>query len=180
MMRTSEPPHWIASQAAVEPLPRAQEFLRVGRLAFEPRFVVQVRSRRAPGRTDLADDLSGLDGLADANVDRQQVTVAARQSVAVIDVDRAAIAAAPAGGGHRAVGGGAHRVAGLAMEVEPGMHGRPAQEWVDGDAAERAREPGDLCAGDLNAMKLALEAHGVLGHLRRDERTAHRGTVAGR
>src|SRR5262245_20268287 len=158
-----------------------------------------MRSRRAPGRTDLADDLSGLDGLADANVDRRQVTVAARQSVAVFDVDRAAIAAAPAGGGHRAVGGGAHRVAGLAMEIEPGMHGRPAQEWVDadaearlqidlavdrlahGNAAQRAREPGDLCARDLNAMKLPFEAHGLLGHLRGDERTAHRaGGVAGR
>src|SRR5262245_62717136 len=151
-----------------------------------------MRSRRAPGRTDLADDLSGLDGLADANVDRRQVTVAARQSVAVINVDRAAIAAAPAGGGYPAVGGGAHRVAGLAMEIEPGMHGRPAQEWVDadaearlqidlavdrlahGNAAERAREPGDLCARDLDAMKLPFEAHGVLGHLRGDEWTAHR------
>src|SRR5262245_2813948 len=199
MMRTSEPPHWIASQAAGEPLPRAQEFLRVDRLAFKPRFVVQVRSGRAPGRADVADDLSGLDGLADANGDRRQVTVAGRQSVAVIDVDRAAIAATPARGGHRAVGGGAHRVAGLAMEIEPGMHGRPAQEWVDADAearlrielavnrlahgngAERAREPSDLRTRDLNAMKLALEAHGVLGHLRGDERTAHRaGTVAGR
>src|SRR5262245_64069756 len=115
----------IASQAALEPLPRAQEFLRVGRLAFEPRFVVQVRSRRAPGRTDLADDLSGLDGLADANGDRRQVTVAGRQSVAVIDVDHAAVAAAPARGGHGAVSGGAHRVAGLAMESEHGLPGRP-------------------------------------------------------
>src|SRR5262249_60929116 len=82
----------IASQAAGEPLPCAQEFLRVDRLAFEPRFVVQVRSRRAPGRTDLADDLSGLDGLAEANVDRRQVTVAARQSGAAIDVDPPAAA----------------------------------------------------------------------------------------
>src|SRR5215475_5038364 len=199
MMRTSEPPHWIASQAAVEPLPRAQEFLRVGRLAFEPRFVVQVRSRRAPGRTDLAYDLSGLDGLADANGDRRQVTVAGRQSVAVIDVDHAAVAAAPARGSHRAVGGGVHRIPGLAMDIEAGMHGRPAQEWVDADAearlqielavdrlahgngAERARESGDLRARDLNAMKLALEVHGILGHLRGNERTAHRaGTVAGR
>src|SRR5262249_35287470 len=73
------------------------------------------------------------------------------------------------------------------------------REWVDADAearlrielavdrlahgngAERAREPSDLRTRDLNAMKLALEAHGVLGHLRGDERTAHRaGTVAGR
>src|SRR5262249_56983608 len=108
-------------------------------------------------------------------------------------------AAAPARGGHGAVGGGAHRIAGLAMEIEPGMQGRRAQEWVDayaearlqielavdrlahGNGAERAREPGDLRARDLDAMNLALEAHGVLGHLRGDERTAHRaGTVAGR
>src|SRR5215475_11918846 len=199
MMRTSEPPHWIASQAAGEPLPRAQEFLRVDRLAFEPRFVVQVRSGRAPGRADVADDLSGLDGLADANGDRRQVTVAGRQSVAVIDVDRAAIAATPARGGHRAVGGGAHRIAGLAVEIEPGMHGRRTQKRVHTDAearmqlelavdrlahgngAQRAGEPRDLRARDLNAMKLALEAHGVLGHLRGDEWTAHRdGDLAGR
>src|SRR5262249_60627755 len=92
----------IASQAAGEPLPRAQEFLWVDRLAFEPRFVVQVRSGRAPGRADVADDLSGLDGLADANGDRRQVTVAGRQSVAVIDVDHAAVAAAPAPAPHPA------------------------------------------------------------------------------
>src|SRR5262249_23928562 len=171
----------------------------VDRLAFEPRFVVQVRSRRAPGRTDLADDLPGLDRLADANGDRRQVAVAGRQSVAVIDVDHAAVAAAPARGGHGAVGGGVHRIAGLAMEIEPGVQGRRAQEWSDADAeaglqielavdrlahgngAESAREPGDLRACDLDAMKLALEAHGILGHLRGNERTANRaGTVAGR
>src|SRR5262249_56483221 len=80
---------------------------------------------------------SGGGGRASGNLDRREVTVGARQSVAVSDVDRAAIAAAPAGGGHRAVGSGAHRVAGLAMEIEPGMHGRLAQEWVDADAEAR-------------------------------------------
>src|SRR5215470_126166 len=178
-------------------LPRAQEFLRVDRLAAQPRFVVQVRSGRASGRTDLADDLPGPDGLADVNVDRRQMTVAGRQSVAVINVDHAAAAAAPARGGHRAVGGGAHRIAGLAVKIEPSMHGRPAQERVDADAearlqielaldrlahgngAQRAREPTDLRARDLDAVKLPLEAHRTLGQLRRDEWTAERaGTVA--
>src|SRR5262249_12680359 len=119
--------------------------------------------------------------------------------VAVLVGSGGARAAAAAGGGHRAVGGGAHRVAGLAMEIEPGMHGRPAQERVEadaearlqielavdrlahGNAAERAREPSDLRARDPDAMKLPFEAHGVLGHLRGDEWTAHRaGSVAGR
>src|SRR5439155_834067 len=83
------------------------------------------------------------------------------------DVDRAAVATTPARGGHRAVGSGAHHVAGLAVEIKPGMHGRPAQERVDADAearlqielavdrlahgngAQRAREAGDLRARDL-------------------------------
>src|SRR5262249_61500412 len=131
-------------------------------------------------------------GVAAATGDRRGVTVGGRHPVAVTAAARAAIAATPARGGHRAVGGSAHRVAGLAMEIEPGMHGRPAQEWVDADAearlrielavnrlahgngAERAREPSDLRTRDLDAMKLPFEAHGVLGHLRGDERTAHR------
>src|SRR5258708_37046600 len=98
-----------------------------------------------------------------------------------MDVARGAIAAAPARGGHRAVGSGAHCVPGLTVEVEPGMHGRPAQERVDadaearlqielavarlgyGDAAQRARGPGGLWARDLDALKLAREAPGILG-----------------
>src|SRR5262249_60938099 len=48
-----------------------------------------------------------------------------------------------------------------------------------GNRAQRAREPSDLCARDLDAVKLALEAHRTLGQLRRDEWTAERaGTVA--
>src|SRR5262245_47057916 len=85
------------------------------------------------------------------------------------------------------------------MEIEPGMHGRRTQKRVHTDAearlqielavdrlahgngAQRAGEPRDLRARDLDAMKLALEAHGVLGHLRGDEWTAHRdGDLAGR
>ena len=98
-----------ALRCAVELLSRAQEFLRVDRLAAHPRLVVQVRSGRAPGRTDLADDLPGPDRLADAHVDRREVTVAGGQAVAVVDVDHPAVAAAPARGRHLAVGGGAHR-----------------------------------------------------------------------
>src|SRR5262249_50939427 len=84
------------------------------------------------------------------------------------------------------------------MEIEPGMQGRRAQEWIHahaearlqielavdrlahGNGAERAREAGGLRARGLGAMKLALEAHGLLWHLRGNERTGDRaGTGAG-
>src|SRR5436190_5908457 len=64
------------SERAGEPGARAQEFLRIDWLAFEPRLVVQVRTGRATGRTDLAQDLPAFDRLADTNVDRGEVTVA--------------------------------------------------------------------------------------------------------
>src|SRR5262249_11905524 len=48
-----------------------------------------------------------------------------------------------------------------------------------GNGAQRAREPTDLRARDLDAVNLALEAHRTLGQLRRNEWTAERaGTVA--
>ena len=123
--------------SAVEPLARAQEFLRVDRPAAHPRLVVQVRAGGAPGRADLADDLPGPDRLADAHVDRGEVAVAGGQAVAMVDVDHPAIAAAPARRRHLAVGGGAHRIAGLAVQIEPGMHGGRAGERVHAHA-----EPG--------------------------------------
>src|SRR5262245_6276179 len=118
-----------ASQARVEPLSGAQEFLRVDRFFANARLVVEMRAGRAASGADLADDLSSLDRLADAHLDRGEVAVAGGEAVAVVDIDDAAVAAAPSRGGDGAVGGGAHRIAGLAMQVEPGMHGRRAGEW---------------------------------------------------
>ena len=64
------------------------------------------------------------DGLADANVDRGEVAVAGGHAVAMIDVDHAAVAAAPACRRDLAVRGGAHGIAGLAVEIETGVHRR--------------------------------------------------------
>src|SRR5262245_22758314 len=166
---------------------RAQEFLRIDRLAFEPRLVVQVRASRAPGRADLAHDLSALDRLADANVDRREVGVARGEPIVVVDINHPAVAAAPAGGDHCAVAGGAHGIAGLAVEIEPRMHCRRAQEGINAHAearlqidvavdrlshrngAERTCESSNLRARDLDAVKLRLEARipgGMGGHKR--------------
>src|ERR1051325_7693225 len=100
---------------------------------------MQMWSGRASGRSNAADDLADLDLLADLNLDLRQVAVARRKSVAVVDLDHLAVAAAPAGGFHGAVGGGAHRVAGAAAEVETGVHRRPAEERI-GPHAEAGRQ----------------------------------------
>src|SRR5262245_13449011 len=115
---------------------RAQEALRIDRFAVDPRLVVQMRSGGAAGRADLADDLAGLDRMADLGVDAGEVAVARRDAVAVVDLDHLAVAALPAGECHRAVRGCAHRVAGLAAHVEAGVHRRRFQEWINPHAED--------------------------------------------
>src|SRR5882757_1389958 len=100
---------------------------------------MQMRTGRASGRSDAADDLADLDLLADLHFDLRQVAVARRKSVAVVDFDHLAVATAPARGFHGAVGGGAHRVAGAAAEVETGVHCWPAEERI-GPYAEARRQ----------------------------------------
>src|SRR5262249_20369540 len=165
-----------------------------------PGLVVQMRAGRASGRADPADDLAGLDRLADTHVDRRQMAVARRQSVAMVDIDRPAVAAAPARRRHRAVGGGAPGVADLPVPAEPGMHGGRAGERVrahaearcgidvavdrlaHGNAAERVRESMDLGAREADAVELPLEAAPVLRQARRNEWSAGaaRAVVRGR
>jgi hypothetical protein len=109
----------------------------------------------------------------------------------MVDVDHPAIAAAPARRRHFAVGGGTHGVASLAVQIEPGMHGRRTRERVHahaetgrrldvavdrlahGNAADGTRQPHDLRARGFDAMKLALEAERVLCHRRGEKRAAH-------
>ena len=55
----------------------------------------------------------------------------------VIDIDDPAVAAAPAGGDHRAIGGGAHGIASLAVQIEARMHRRRAQERIGAHAEAR-------------------------------------------
>ncbi len=103
------------------------------------------------------------------------MAVARRKAVAVIDLDHVAVAAAPARGFHGAVGGDAHRIAGLAAEVEAAVHRRPAEERIRPHAeagrqidlahdrlshrhcGHGARQPLDVGARDLHTIELALE-----------------------
>ena len=62
-------------------------------------------------------------------VDLRQMAITGRKPVAVIDLDHLAVAAAPAGGGHRAAGSRVDRFAKLATEIDARMHGRHVQEW---------------------------------------------------
>src|SRR6266436_5411199 len=70
----------------------AQEALRIDSFAVDARLVVQMRSGGAAGRADLADDLAGLDRVADLGVDAGEVAVARRHAVAVVDLDHLAVA----------------------------------------------------------------------------------------
>src|SRR5262244_1861802 len=89
-----------------------------------------MRSRGAAGRADFANHLSDPDDIADLDVDLGQVAVACRQTIAVVDFDQAAIAAAPSGRYHLAVRGGAHGIACLCPEIQAGMHRGSAEERV--------------------------------------------------
>src|SRR5690242_12099130 len=98
-----------------------------------------MRAGRAASRADLADHLTDLDDVADLHVDLREMAVARGQPVAMVDLDHAAIAAAPARRDHLAVGGGADGIAGLSAEIEAGVHRGPAEEGI-GAHAEAGRE----------------------------------------
>src|SRR5882757_9866062 len=77
--------------ARAEPDTGAQKLLRIDRVAVDSRFIMQMRTGGAAGGADRADHLADLDEVADLDVDLGQMAVAGRQSVAVIDLDHAAI-----------------------------------------------------------------------------------------
>src|SRR5215470_519963 len=85
---------------------------------------------RASGRTDLADHLTDPDDVAVLDVDLGEMAIACRQAVAVVDLDHAAITAAPARRDHLAIRGCAHGIACLRAEIEAGVHGRTAEERI--------------------------------------------------
>src|SRR5437762_9881968 len=82
-----------------------QELLRINSLAVDAGFVVQMRTGRTSRRTDEPDHLADLHDLADLDIDLGEMAVAGRKSVAVINLDHAAVTAGPAGRDHLAVGG---------------------------------------------------------------------------
>ena len=181
---------------AAQPQSGAQEFLRIDGVAVHARLVVQMRPGRAPGRADLADDLAGAHPLPDLDVIVGQMPVAGREPVAVVDLDHLAVAALPAGDRDVAVGGRAHRIAGLAAEIQAGVHRGRADERIDAHAEaggyfhlahdrlahrhrrERARQPVDLGAGDADAVDVLLERSGIGRQPCWHQRAADAGIVA--
>src|SRR3984957_20553914 len=111
------------------------------------------------------------------------MAVAGRQTIAVIDLHHAAIAAGPSGRGYFSVRRGAHGVAHGGAEIEARMHGWAAEEWVGSDSEAggefdfadhglsiRHQRQGPvetlhLGAGDVDSVELALEQAGVCGKL---------------
>src|SRR5262245_54981258 len=103
------------------------------------------------------------------------MAVTGGQAVAMVDFDELAIAAVPAGLAHGAVRRGAHRLPGLAAQVEARVHRGRAEERVDPhpkagsridlarhratnrDAANHAGEAVELRARGADAMDLAIE-----------------------
>src|SRR5688500_13225222 len=96
--------------------------------------MMQLPSARASRRSAHADDVTGAHPLADLHGDVGEMPVARREPVAVVDLDHLAVAALPSGNGDAAVGGGARRIAGLAAEIDAGVHGRRADERIDAHA----------------------------------------------
>ena len=80
-----------------EPDAGAQELLRVDGFAVDPGFIVQMRAGGAAGGADGADHLADLDDVADPDMDFREMAVAGRQSVAMVDLHHAAVAADPSG-----------------------------------------------------------------------------------
>src|SRR5262249_41862701 len=168
----------------------AQELLRIDGVAADARLVVDVRTGRAAGGAEPADDLSDPDVLSNGDVDFRQMSVAGRQPVAMIDLDQLAIAAVPARDGDDARGGGADRIADVAAEIDPRVHRRSADEGIDTHAepgggvdfshhrlADRYADHGSrelihLGAGDIDAVELAVERIGGGSELERHERPA--------
>src|SRR5215470_9160288 len=108
--------------AAEQSLTSVEKFLRVDGFAFDANFIMHMWSGRAPGRAKLADDAACAHGVAGHNVDLGEMTVAGHQPIAVVDLDHLAIAAARARERDGARGGRMNGIAGIAAEIDPGMH----------------------------------------------------------
>src|SRR5215471_17286513 len=100
---------------------------------------MQMRAGGAAGRAEPADHLAEPDRLSDPDVDLRQVAVAGRDAVGVLDLDHAAVAAAPAGGRYGAGRGGTDRLAGIAAKIDARVPRRPVEERIDAHAESRAR-----------------------------------------
>src|SRR5579884_2220656 len=97
-----------------------------------------MRPGGAPGRPDLADSLAGVHCLSDRHVDFREMAVPGCQTMAMVDLHHAAIAAFPAGDGDGAARGRVHRLAEIAAQVDTRVHRRAAHERIEPRAERRA------------------------------------------
>src|SRR6185312_273538 len=121
-------------QQSAELVSGAQELLRIDCFTVDPRLVMQMRPGRTPCRAEAADRLPDVNLLPDRHVDFREVTVSRRETVAVIDLDHLAVAAAPGGDSYGSGRGGVNLVAGVAAEVDAGVHRRGVNERIDAHA----------------------------------------------
>ena len=101
--------------------PRAQEFLRIDRLAVHDDLVVQMRAGAPPGIAEQPDRMTEGDSLARLDQDLGEVAVTGPYAHAVVDLDQPAVTAAPTGADHPARGGGAYLAVDRGGQVEAGM-----------------------------------------------------------
>src|SRR5258708_777893 len=78
-------------------LPGLDEVLRISGGIPVPDLVVDVRSRAPPSRSEGSDRRAPLHLCAGLDQDRAQMSVARAHTVTVIDLDRVAVSAPPAG-----------------------------------------------------------------------------------
>lgn len=101
---------------------RTQKFLRIDCTAINPCLVVQVRTGREAGRSDLANNFANTNDLSDFHADFGQMAEASGETVAVTDLDHISVATLSARDGHLASGCCSHRLAKVASQIDPGMH----------------------------------------------------------
>src|SRR5262249_14956754 len=104
---------------------------RVLGLVADPDFVVEVGGRRLAGVADEAEDVSAADPLPGPDVEAGEVGVAGHEAVAVVDLDRVAVAAARTAEDHDPVGGRLDLGADRSRDVDPGVEVLEAGEGIE-------------------------------------------------
>src|ERR1700722_8795485 len=147
---------------------RLQELGGIQRPAVDNDFVMQVRSRTAPGAAEFTNLVVCPNTLPARHQNAVKMRETGYDSVAVADVDGAAIAFLNAGKYYRAGRGAIHRRAVGRFEIEPGMERLAAVERV----VARTKDAADLIVhqrrGEWQRLEQLLQLRLALAVFRRD------------
>src|SRR5688572_1260847 len=116
---------------------------RVGQAAVHPDFVVQVRTSRPAGRSDVTDDVAARDLLARPHVEPRQVAVLGDDAEAVVEHHHVAVRAVRARAADRRVSGRQHRLAVIGGNVESGVEIGPPGNRIAPCAIRRGEPAGN-------------------------------------